>query len=141
MRGRHCLKTWSSTQGAIDLSTAESELYSMIEGTVKAKGVKSVLVEQGLADEKCIIKLRVDSSAAKSFVSRRGFGRMRHLELRDLWIQKEVGDGKVSVSNVMGTKNPSDVGTKFLSVDEIKEKLALIGLRLTWTEAEVDKIK
>ena len=66
---------------------------------------------------------------------------MRHLELRGLWIQKEVGDGKVDVSKVMGPKNPSDVGTKFLSVDEIINKLALIGLRLIWTEAEVEKIK
>ena len=65
---------------------------------------------------------------------------MRHLELRDLWIQKEIGDGKVVVEKVAGHKNPSDVGTKFLSVDEIINKLALIGLQLIWTETEIEKI-
>ena len=100
-----------------------------------------MLSEQSLADKKVIIKLGVDNSAAKSFVPRRGYGRMKHLELRDLWIQKEIGDGKVIVENVAGPKNPPDVGTKFLSVDEIINKLALIGLRLIWMETEVEKIK
>ena len=52
-----------------------------------------------------------------------------------------MGDGEVIVEKVAGHKNPSDVGTKFLSVDEIINKLALIGLRLIWMETEVEKIK
>ena len=50
-----------------------------------------------------------DSSADKSFVGRQGL-----LEIRDLWLQKKVRDGKVIVSKVLGTENPSDLGTKIL---------------------------
>ena len=38
-----------------------------------------------------------DSSVAKGFACRRGLGRMRNLGIRDLWLQKEVADGKLEV--------------------------------------------
>ena len=47
MRGKHCLRTWSTTQGAIALSTAEAELYAMVDGVLRMKGMKSMLVELG----------------------------------------------------------------------------------------------
>eukprot|EP00973_Karenia_brevis_P085609 11876394-Karenia_brevis.AAC.1 len=39
MLGSHCSKTWSSTQGAYALTSAEAELYAMIEGATRAKGL------------------------------------------------------------------------------------------------------
>ena len=36
--GGHCIKTWSSSQGAYDLSSAEAELDAMIDGVNRAKG-------------------------------------------------------------------------------------------------------
>ena len=130
MRGRHCLRTWSTTQGAIALSTAEAELYAMVDGLLKMKGMKSMLVELGLANSDDVIELQVDSAAGKSFISRRGLGKMRHVELRDLWIQQEVGEGKVRVVKIDGKANPADVGTKFLSAAELAEKLAVLNLYL-----------
>ena len=79
-----------------------------------------------------LIKLWKDSSAAKSFVSRRGFGKMKHLEIRDLWLQKEVGEGKVVVQKVLGTENSADLMTKVLSLNEIRSRLSRMGLVLSW---------
>ena len=45
MIGNHCVKTWSTTQGAYALSSAEAEFYAMIEAVIKAKGVSHVMVE------------------------------------------------------------------------------------------------
>ena len=70
------VKTWSWTQGAYALSSAEAELYAMVEAVARSK----------------------DSSAATSFVCRRGFGKMRHLEIKNLWLQKEVREGRLEVS-------------------------------------------
>eukprot|EP00973_Karenia_brevis_P045667 6324130-Karenia_brevis.AAC.1 len=39
MLGGHCIKTWCATQGAVALSSAEAELYGMIEGVTRAKGL------------------------------------------------------------------------------------------------------
>ena len=50
----------------------------------------------------------------KSFVCRRGLGKMRHLEIRDLWLQKEVADGKLVVEKVLGEENPAELMTKTL---------------------------
>ena len=37
MLGSHCIKTWSSTQGAVALSSAEAEFYAMVDGVQRAK--------------------------------------------------------------------------------------------------------
>ncbi len=84
MIGGHCIKTWSVTQGAY----AEAEFYAMIEAVTRAKGLRSLAVEVGFVDLENIAHVGTDSSAAKSFVGRQGLGKMKHLEIRDLWLQK-----------------------------------------------------
>ena len=123
MLGGHCIKTWSSAQGAYALSSAEAELYGMIEGVTRAKGIISLAWEVGFGGLCPTVFLGTDSSAAKSFVSRRGLGRMRHLDIRDLCLQKEVREGRVVVSKVLGTENPADLMTKILGSSEIDMRL------------------
>ena len=133
MIGKHCVKTWSSTQGAVALSSAEAEFYAMIEAIIRAKGVLYVMHELGfvVTDR---IQLFTDSSAAKSFVSRKGLGKMKHIEIRDLWLQREVGLGKVIVNKVDGPRNPADLMTKYLKRWEIDLRLKLMGIRVKWTD-------
>ena len=90
-------------------------MYSMIEGVTRAKGSLSLAKELGFVGLSNVLKLGTDSSAAKSFVSRRGLGKMRHIEIRDLWLQKEVADGKLEVYKELGSKNPADLMTKYLT--------------------------
>ena len=45
--GAHCLKTWSSTQGAVALSSAEAEFYAMIEAVTRAKSLISLPFKLG----------------------------------------------------------------------------------------------
>ena len=73
-----------------------------------------------------------DSAAAKSFVNRRGLGKMRHLQIRDLWLQEEVDKGKLVIHKVKGAENAADLMTKILSVKEVAARLSWINL-----EAEV----
>ena len=138
MLGKHCIKTWSSTQGAVALSSAEAEFYAMIEAVVRAKGVLAVMHELGFSVTERV-QLFTDSSAAKSFVSRRGLGKMKHLEIRDLWLQREVGLGRAVVNKVEGPRNPADLMTKYLKRWEIELRLMLMGIRITWSkECQVD---
>ena len=130
MFGNHCIKTWSSSQGAYALSSAEAELYGMIEGVTRAKGLRSLAFELGFRDISNVVKLGTDSSAAKSFVNRRGLGKMRHLEIRDLWLQKEVSDGLLEVSKVPGELNPADLMTKILTFGEVVDRLGWMNLRV-----------
>ena len=128
---KHCIKTWSSTQGAVALSSAEAEFYAMIEAVIRGKGILNIMLEMGFEITERI-QLFTDSSAAKSFVSRRGIGKMRHLEIRDLWLQREVGLGNVVVLKTDGSKNPADLMTKYLKSQEIKDRLKTLGIRIRW---------
>ncbi len=124
----HCIKTWSVTQGAYALSSAEAEFYAMIEAVQRAKGLRNLAVEVGFTDLENIVHIGTDSSAAKSFVSRRGLGHMRHIEIRHLWLQKEVRDGNVELSKIPGDQNPADLMTKILTIGEIKSLLEMLNL-------------
>ena len=50
MVGAHCVKTWSSTQGAYALSSAEAEFYAMIDAVTRSKGLISLAKEMGFCD-------------------------------------------------------------------------------------------
>ena len=128
--GGHCIKTWSCTQGAYALSSAEAEFYAMIEAVVRSKGLKSLAQELGFRKVSNVVWLGTDSSAAKSFVCRRGLGKMRHIEIRDLWLQKEAREGRLKMVKVRGNENPADLMTKILSVEEIRERLWYMNLKM-----------
>ena len=91
----HSIKTWNATRAAYALSSAEAEFYTTIEGVTRAKGLLSLARELGCKGMSQIVQIYTDSSAAKSFVCRRGLGRMRHLEISDFWLLKEVAEGRV----------------------------------------------
>eukprot|EP00973_Karenia_brevis_P073823 10261528-Karenia_brevis.AAC.1 len=53
---------------------------------------------------------------------------MRHLEIRDLWLQKEVYDGKLMVHKVPGEENPADLMTKILGNKDIDKRLSTMNI-------------
>ena len=133
MLGKHCIKTWCASQGAFALSSAEAEFYAMVEAVTRAKGLLTLAREMGFRELSLVVHLGTDSNAAKSFVNRRGFGKMRHLEIRDLWLQKEIREGKVEVHKVLGTENPADLMTKISTVREIEDRLRGMSIRMELT--------
>jgi hypothetical protein len=57
---------------------------------------------------------------------------MRHIEVKELWLQREVGEGRVRVRKVKGEENPADLMTKILKLEEIRSRLSRMGLVLVW---------
>ena len=53
---------------------------------------------------------------------------MRHIEVRDLWLQQEVRSGNVLAEWVEGDANPADLTTKYLTKKEVKYRLALMSV-------------
>ena len=56
--------------------------------------------------------LLTDSSAAKGMALRRGLGKVRHIELCELWLQEQAAKGRVKIVKVTGDENISDSLTK-----------------------------
>ena len=82
--GTHCIKSWSTTQDVIALSSGEAELYALVKGACHGIVLRSLMKDFG---QHVSLNIHTDASAAKGIVSRRGIGRVRHIEVSELWIQ------------------------------------------------------
>ena len=121
--GSHCIKTWSVTQSSPALSSCEAEYYALVDGASRALGVEAAARELGIIAEELVVEAQTDSSAAKSYASRRGAGRVRHIEVRWLWLQQAVAEGRFRLVKVLGADNPADVLTKYKALHEYQQLL------------------
>ena len=94
------------------LSSAESELYAMNAGAAEGLYVQGLLREAGMCYP---LEVLCDSSAAVALTRRRGLGRARHLDVRELWIQDQIQKGAIKIRHVPGKTNPADALTKALA--------------------------
>jgi hypothetical protein len=67
-----------------------------------------------------------DSSAARSIAQRKGAS-IKHLSIKQLWIQSVVGSGRAELRKVASEVNEADFGSKALSIDRIRRLEQLLG--------------
>ena len=127
MIGKHMIKSWSSIQNVIALSSGEAEYYGLVKGAAQGLGVKAMYLEAG---QKLDIEVKTDASAAKGIAMRRGMGKIRHIEVSQLWVQDRVARGDIKVTKVDGTKNIADHLTKYLTRDGIEFHLGQTSQKL-----------
>ena len=124
----HCLKTWSSTQSSPALSSCEAEYYAVVDGASRGLGMQTAAKELGVDVADMTVSMATDSSGAKSFASWRGSGRIRHIEVKWLWLQQAVAEGRFRMLKVPGKKNPADIVTKFKSLKDYQEQLEKVNV-------------
>ena len=108
LHGSHCLLTWSRTQHLVSLSSAEAELNASIKAAQEGLSLKNLAYELG---DEIWLKLRGDSSANDGILKRTGTGKIKHLSVRQLWVQERVGMGELHHEKVPRAINCSDVVT------------------------------
>ena len=69
------------------------------------------------------LTLKSDASAAIAIASRRGLGKVRHIEVCQLWLQEKVRRGDIKVVKVGTGENVADALTKFVSKDGMSRHL------------------
>ena len=116
MWGGHLLKHGSSVQSTVALSSGESEYYALLRASAHALGIKSMLQDWAYGTT-LEVAMRCDSSAARGIAARQGLGRMRHVDVRYLWLQQAVLEGRLKVLSVPTAENLSDTFTKALSAE------------------------
>ena len=94
--------------------------------------IKSMAEVIGILGMSGPVVLHTDSSSAKSFASRRGLGKARHIQTRCLWLQQAVADRQVMVRKVAGARNPADILTKYLSRELAYQMAELMRVQLVW---------
>ena len=127
------ISSFSRTQATVALSSCEAELYAanaaIAEGLFLVRVCKFLCGDQ--KDEnsgEVKVKLHVDSSAAMGTIQRAGFGRMKHLQIRHLFLQDLLRMKVFSLHKISTKMNPADLGTKKLGLERRKDLGRLIGI-------------
>ena len=108
------------------LSSGEAEYYAMVKATSQSIGIRNMMEDLG---EKSInpIEVNTDATAAIGIVNRIGVGKIRHIEVNQLWLQEKVFKGEVVVKKVDTKANLADALTKPLSEDEMEVHVKMCG--------------
>ena len=122
--GPHTVRHSSNLQSTIALSSGESEFYGLVKGAAAGLGAQALLADWGL---NLSVEVLSDSSAARGHVTKRGLGKMRHIQTRFLWVQERVGEGHIKITCVPGPKNYADILTKEVSGTELRRHLTSMG--------------
>ena len=120
------IKCIVGTQEELALSSGESEWYSLVRSAASVIGFANMAKDLGV-----VLKPRLagDATAAAGIAKRRGAGKLRHVETKTLWLQRQVTLKKILLRRVKGTELPSDMGTKFLPQATMQKFLQTIGFQ------------
>ena len=127
--GLSSLEPWSSTQAVIALSSGEVEYYGLVKAAAQSLGIKAMLRDFGV-NHPISISVRSDSSAAISTAQRRGFGKVRHIEVNQLWLQERVANRELTLVKVPRTANATDHLTEPGCAAALKQHMEITNQRI-----------
>ena len=107
--GSHVLKATSNLQTSVGLNVAETEFYALCHGAAHGLGLQSFLSDLNVS---LSLVIESDSNSARSFSSRLGLGKQRHVMTRFLWLQDAVSTKRLEIRRVPTKENVSDILTK-----------------------------
>ena len=125
----------SRTQKSISLSSCEAELLALTAAC--AEGIFLREAVSFCTQRPAELIVYTDSASARQFLARQGLGRLRHLDLRLLWLQDLVRSHQLRLSAVPGPENLADLQTKALKADRIRYLLHGFKVR---DEANADEL-
>ena len=85
------------------------------------------ILPERLRPEK-VFRLYSDATAGRGICQRQGPGKVRHLSIRNLWIQDLVEKRAAQIAKIKGTENVADLLTKAVSrsvLEHLRPKLSL----------------
>ena len=107
------------------MSSGESEFYWIAKAAAMGLGTKGLMEDSGVGVE---AQVNTDSSAAKSITARRGAGRVRRIEVRELWGQDLVAKGELKIVKVKGEENVANGLTKRVDRQKIEQRVEACGM-------------
>ncbi|CAK0857324.1 unnamed protein product [Prorocentrum cordatum] len=119
------VSAYARTESVLAQSSPEAEYLAAVELAAEMLYVRELVKFMGFNTS---LDFECDASSAIAIASRRGLGRLRHLEVKWLWLQQLVGTGQIKIVKVKGTENLPDVGTKFLGKGALEKCRTMLGL-------------
>ena len=104
----------------------EAEFLASAGGVAEAIQVKDLW--QFLSRRAVLIRAITDSSSCRAFTERLGVGRLKHIDIKYLWMQLEVKKETMVMEGIPTLLNVSDLGTKRLTRQRREFLMHLIGI-------------
>ena len=105
-------------------SSAEAETHAASEAVKLALHGNYVAEEIGLPVGE-VVNINIDAGAALGFINNTAsVGRMKHIDMRNGWVQQLRDQGKVKFQKVAGTENAADFFTKVLPIPAFEEAMS-----------------
>ena len=73
------------------------------------------------------IEVQVDATATEGMLQRRGLGKLRHLDVQQLWGQEAMKRGAFTLKRVISDEHTSDLGTKPLGRESLEKHISRMG--------------
>jgi hypothetical protein len=125
-------KIWSSTRATLSLSVGEAEYYALVKAAAEGLGIQALAKDMAFDFQ---LGIWVDSTTVKAIAARIGLGKVRHVEVKYLWVQQAMKAKKFEAKKVAGEENFADIGTKPKRYSEMVELVDQMGARLIRRES------
>ena len=107
--GKSAASTYAKGQAVIAISAGEAEHYGLVSAASMLLGLMSILLDWGWR-VRCHVWM--DATAGIAIGSRRGLGRVKHMDTAFLWVQALVTEGKISLGKKATVEMLADFLTK-----------------------------
>ena len=135
--GKHLIGASCTKQSVIALSSGEAEFYALVRGS--AAGLLTIQIWDRVGFQGMKLTMKTDSSVAKGIATRKGSGKVKHLSMKELWIQDCVQRNQLRVQKESTKTTWADLGTKAPSGDRASQGHAAyeglghgVPVRLLW---------
>ena len=118
--GKHLLKSTSTKQAVVSLSSAEAEFYAAVKAAFAGIGCVSMMRDLGVMLQRqgvevkakgsgddvdsLSLEMKLDVTAGQAIAMRRGAGRIRHIATPTLWLQRLVINGDIKMLCCFGNE-------------------------------------
>eukprot|EP00435_Cladocopium_sp_Y103_P012004 s4552_g3.t1 len=89
---------WSRTQKSIALSSCESECLAAVGGGAEAIYISALW--EFITHRPTSARIVSDSSSCRAFSHRQGVGRLKHINVKYLWLQQKIKEGALEMDGV-----------------------------------------
>ena len=120
---------WCRMQDTIALSSAEAELKAACKGVQEALGLRTAI--EFLVGTSLPLTHYTDASATHGVIKRRGAGAIKHLTVRQLWLQEVMRDPNNCSLKISRSDNPADILCSVGSVEAFKNHLTRMQFETT----------
>ena len=134
MVGKCMTKSYCRGQATIALSSGEAEYYGLVSVASEALGLSSLAKDYGVLLK---IRIHMDATAGAAIGSRRGLGKVKHINTIFLRVQELVTSGQVAIGKIHTSMNFADLLTKPVSGPLLKRLMDDQGFTFPSTRANL----